>query len=55
MKTLKHSIEQLSSPICEVCNVEMGWSRSALNTEEQAIVHVFICPRCHGIAATKRL
>jgi hypothetical protein len=53
MKTLRRSIEQTASPICDVCNVEMDWSRSALIAEEQAIEHIFICPRCHGIGEIK--
>jgi hypothetical protein len=53
MKTLRRSIETLNSPICEVCNIEMDWSRSALIADEQAVLHVFICPRCADIGEAK--
>ena len=49
----RRSIEQLAAPICDSCNVEIAWSRSALVADEQAIVHVFICPRCGGVVETK--
>ena len=53
MEMLKRSVEQLSSPICEACNIPMAWSRSSLVAAEQAIMHVFACPRCNGIGETK--
>jgi hypothetical protein len=53
MKILRRSIEQLAAPICDVCSVEMAWSRSALVADEQAILHVFICPHCNKIGETK--
>jgi hypothetical protein len=49
METLRQSVEQLVAPICEACDLEMTWSRSALVAAEQAIHHVFACPRCNGI------
>lgn len=51
MEVLRHSIEQLSAPICSHCNVAMAWSRSALLKEER--VHVFSCPSCNATAETK--
>jgi hypothetical protein len=53
MEILKRSIEQLAAPICDSCNVEMAWSRSALVAAEKAILHVFICPGCNEIGETK--
>jgi phage FluMu protein Com len=53
MKILRRSVEQLTSPICATCNIEMEWSRSALIAEGQAVLHVFICPRCQRISETK--
>jgi hypothetical protein len=53
MKTLRHSIEQLSSPICAACNIEMEWSRSSLIAAEKVVLHVFICPRCHRVGEAK--
>jgi hypothetical protein len=53
MDILRRSLEQLTSPICGACNVEMTWSRSALVPAEQAVAHVFICPRCNRVAETK--
>jgi hypothetical protein len=37
MEKLRRSIEQLAAPICDSCNVEMAWSRSALVAAEKAI------------------
>jgi hypothetical protein len=53
MEILRRSIEQLAAPICDSCDVEMAWSRSALVAAEKAILHVFICPRCNEIGETK--
>jgi hypothetical protein len=53
MEILRRSIAQLAAPICQSCNIEMAWSRSALVASEQAILHVFACPRCAGITETK--
>jgi predicted RNA-binding Zn-ribbon protein involved in translation (DUF1610 family) len=53
METLRRSIEQLAGPVCEACGLEMTWSRSALIPAEQAISHVFVCPRCGDIVETK--
>jgi hypothetical protein len=53
MEILRRSIDQVAAPICNSCNVEMAWSRSALVAAEKAILHVFICPRCDKISETK--
>jgi hypothetical protein len=53
MEIFRQSTEQVAAPICEVCNAEMTWSRSALVAEEQVILHVFICPRCNEIGETE--
>jgi hypothetical protein len=53
MDILRRSLEQLTTPVCGACSVEMAWSRSALAAEEQAVVHVFICPNCNRVAETK--
>jgi hypothetical protein len=53
MEIFRRSIAELAAPICESCNIEMAWSRSALVASEQAILHVFICPRGGGIAEIK--
>ena len=55
MDILRRSLEQLTTPICGICNVETSWSRSALVAEEQAVVHVFICPKCNRVAETKTI
>ena len=49
MEIVRHSIEHLAAPICDACNVEMAWSRSTLMAADDAVVHVFACPRCHRI------
>jgi hypothetical protein len=53
MDVLRRSIEQLVTPICRGCNVEMAWSRSTLVAAEQLVSHIFICPRCSGVDETK--
>jgi hypothetical protein len=52
MEVLRRSLEQLATPICETCNIEMAWSRSALIAEERVVLHVFICPRSNRIGQT---
>jgi predicted RNA-binding Zn-ribbon protein involved in translation (DUF1610 family) len=52
MERIQRSLEKLDTPICQACNAEMAWSRSALIADEQTILHVFICPRCGGIGDT---
>jgi hypothetical protein len=52
MEILRRSIAQVAAPICQSCNIEMAWSRSALVADEKAILHVFICDRCAGITET---
>jgi hypothetical protein len=49
---LKRSLEQLDSPSCPNCSLEMKWSRSTL-VDATTIVHVFICPGCSHITETK--
>jgi predicted RNA-binding Zn-ribbon protein involved in translation (DUF1610 family) len=53
MERFRRSIEHLAAPICAACNIEMAWSRSFLVKEEDAISHIFVCPRCGGIVETK--
>jgi hypothetical protein len=53
MELLRRSIEGLATPICDVCNVQMAWSRSALIAEGKTILHVFTCGKCANIAETK--
>jgi hypothetical protein len=53
MDVLRRSIEQLVTPICRDCNVEMAWTRSTLVTAEQVVSHIFICPGCGSIEETK--
>jgi hypothetical protein len=53
MDRLRQSIEHLAAPICSARNVEMGWFESSLVPAENAIRHVFACPRCNGRAETK--
>jgi hypothetical protein len=53
MDILRRSLEQLSAPICTTCNVEMSWSRSVLIAAEQAIEHMFVCPRSDRVGETK--
>jgi C4-type Zn-finger protein len=49
MEILRHSIEQLSAPVCPDCHLEMSWSRSMLRATEKVIEHVFICDRCSRV------
>ena len=49
---LKKSLEQLDTPICPKCSIEMQWSRSTL-VDETTVAHVFICPSCSRINETK--
>jgi hypothetical protein len=53
MDVLRRSIEQLVTPICRYCNVEMAWSRSTLVAAEQVVSHIFICRKCGSIEETK--
>jgi formate dehydrogenase maturation protein FdhE len=53
MEYLRQPIKGLVAPICTACNTEMAWSRSMLIAAEQAIMHVFTCPKCDSVAETK--
>jgi hypothetical protein len=53
MDVLRRPMEQGAVPICGTCNVEMAWTRSTLVAAEQAISHMFICPKCYSIGETK--
>lgn len=54
MDVLRRSLEQLVASICEVCETEMSWSRSALIAAEQVVAHVFTCPAAAPSARPKR-
>jgi hypothetical protein len=53
MEKLRRSLEQLTTPICNTCKIEMAWSRSVLIADEQMVQHVFVCPRCYEISETR--
>jgi len=40
------------APVCETCNVEMRWSRSALDIAGRSARHVFACPTCGAVNET---
>ena len=46
------TVNRVAAPICQSCNNEMAWSRSALVAAEKAMLHVFIRDRCAGITET---
>ena len=51
---LKKSLEQLESPVCPACSVDMRWSRSTLvNQSPITISHLFVCPNCNRTSETK--
>ena len=51
---LKQSLDQLETPICPNCHVEMRWSRSTLVADAPVtIAHLFQCPNCNRVAETK--
>jgi hypothetical protein len=51
---LKQSLEQLDSPTCPTCRIEMRWTRSTLVAQDPVtIVHLFACSNCHRIEETK--
>jgi hypothetical protein len=49
---LKRSLEQLDTPICPKCSIEMKWSRSTL-LNATTVAHVFVCPSCSRIEEAK--
>jgi hypothetical protein len=53
MDILRQAIERLAAPICDNCETEMMWSRSALVAAETMIVHVFACPGCNRLGETR--
>lgn len=51
---LKQSLDQVETPICPNCRIEMRWSRSTLVAEDPVtIAHLFQCPNCNRVAKTK--
>lgn len=52
MDRLKRALEQLDTPICPKCSIEMHWSRSAL-ANPTTVAHVFICNGCSRIEETE--
>ena len=51
---LKQSLDQLETPICPNCHVEMRWSRSTLVADAPVTnAHLFQCPNCNRVAETK--
>ena len=45
MDRLKRSLDELETPICANCDMEMRWTRSALEAGDM-IHHLFFCPCC---------
>ena len=44
---MDHSLEDIESPICPTCGVEMQWYRSELVKFVPAVdLHLFKCPTC---------
>lgn len=51
---LKLSLEQVVSPMCAHCHIEMKWYRSSLEASEPTIIaHFFACPNCNRTSDTK--
>lgn len=47
VQKIKSALENLDTPRCRNCKVEMRWVRSALvSFEPAAIMHSFFCPNC---------
>lgn len=42
---LKKALDELESPVCPTCRIEMTWTRSSLAATD-TIVHLFHCPHC---------
>lgn len=54
VESLKRSIENLESPTCPNCRIDMKWYRSAKVAEvPSTIAHYFTCPNCHRITETR--
>jgi hypothetical protein len=51
MDRLRKSLEQVESPTCPKCHIEMRWQRSTLMSQDPTtILHVFVCPSCQRLA-----
>lgn len=48
---LRRALDELESPICPSCHIDMKWTRSTLVAAD-TISHVFHCPNCHRIGET---
>ena len=47
MDRLKHSLEELETPTCPTCGIEMQWYRSELvRFVPVTNLHLFNCPSC---------
>lgn len=44
---LKRSLEEIASPTCPTCHVDMPWFQSKMiELEPVTIEHMFVCPSC---------
>lgn len=51
---LKRALEQVETPICPNCRIEMRWYRSTLiGAEPITIAHLFTCPNCQRVGEVK--
>jgi hypothetical protein len=54
MDRLRRSLEQVETPICPNCHIEMKWYRSTLEASD-TISHMFACPNCNRTRETKSI
>jgi hypothetical protein len=54
MDRLKHSLEELETPTCPTCGIEMQWCRSDLiRFIPVTNLHLFNCPICYLLAESE--
>ena len=48
---LRRALDELETPVCPACHMEMKWTRSALVSSD-TIDHLFHCPNCYRTGST---
>jgi hypothetical protein len=53
---LKHSLQELETPTCPTCGIEMQWFRSELvRFVPVTNLHLFNCPICYLLAESEKV
>jgi hypothetical protein len=56
MDRLKHSLQELETPTCPTCGIEMQWFRSELiRFVPVTNLHLFNCPICYLLAESEKV